>query len=103
VFGIPDSQLSCPQLRIPDGEGLWSDYNGADADAMTLTIGGVAVPVANLAILIRTKNTLRPPDAADGQSTTFIKGSLQARSMNRGSRFPPHRAHARDTCRSSPP
>jgi hypothetical protein len=37
----------------------------AAADTVTLTIGGVAVPVASPATLIRTKNTLRPSDAAD--------------------------------------
>jgi predicted nucleotidyltransferase len=41
------------------------DYNDAARDVARLIIGGVAIPVASLATLIRTKNTLRPSDAAD--------------------------------------
>jgi hypothetical protein len=44
------------------------DYDNAAADAVTITIEeGVAVIVASPATLIRTKNTLRPSDAADRQ------------------------------------
>jgi hypothetical protein len=41
------------------------DYNAAAEDVESLVIGGVPVPVASLRTLIRTKNTLRPSDAAD--------------------------------------
>jgi predicted nucleotidyltransferase len=41
------------------------DYDNAAADAMTITIDGVAVTVASPVTLIRTKNTMRPSDAAD--------------------------------------
>jgi hypothetical protein len=41
------------------------DYSAAAADSRTLTIDGVQIPVASPATLIRTKNTVRPADAAD--------------------------------------
>ena len=41
------------------------DYATAARDAQALSIGGVAVPVASLQTLIRTKDTMRPSDAAD--------------------------------------
>jgi predicted nucleotidyltransferase len=41
------------------------DYDHAAADAVTITIDGVAMTVASPATLIRTKNTVRPSDAAD--------------------------------------
>lgn len=41
------------------------DYADATQDARTLTIGDVAIPVASPSTLIRTKNTMRPSDAAD--------------------------------------
>jgi len=41
------------------------DYADAAKDVATLTIDGVAIPVASPATLIRTKNTVRPSDAAD--------------------------------------
>lgn len=41
------------------------DYSEAARDAESRTIGGVAIPVASLETLIRTKNTIRPSDAAD--------------------------------------
>jgi len=42
---------------------------------MTITIGGVAVPVAWLHTLIRTKDTARPSDAADRQ---FLQAVIDA-------------------------
>ena len=41
------------------------DYAAASADVHALTIGGVVVPVASPQTLIRTKDTMRPSDAAD--------------------------------------
>src|SRR5215471_9170647 len=41
------------------------DYAAAIVDAESVEIGGVAVPVASLETLVRTKNTIRPSDAAD--------------------------------------
>ena len=41
------------------------DYNDAAKDATSLTIDGIAIPIASPATLIRTKNTVRPSDAAD--------------------------------------
>ena len=41
------------------------DYNDAARDAASLTIDGVAIPIASPATLIRTKSTIRPSDAAD--------------------------------------
>jgi hypothetical protein len=40
-------------------------YQDAVADVERLTIGDVTIPVAGLATLIRTKDTVRPSDAAD--------------------------------------
>jgi predicted nucleotidyltransferase len=52
------------------------DYAEAARDAVSLTIGGVAIPVASPATLIRTKNTMRPSDAADRR---YLEDLLQAR------------------------
>jgi predicted nucleotidyltransferase len=41
------------------------NYTDAAKDARSLTIDGVTIPVASPATLIRTKNTVRPSDAAD--------------------------------------
>ena len=41
------------------------DYNDAAKDSRSLAIEGVEIPVASPATLIRTKNTVRPSDAAD--------------------------------------
>jgi hypothetical protein len=41
------------------------DYGDAARDATSLTIDGVTIPIASPATLIRTKNTVRPSDAAD--------------------------------------
>jgi len=41
------------------------DYDNAARDATSLTLDGVAIPIASPATLIRTKNTVRPSDAAD--------------------------------------
>jgi hypothetical protein len=41
------------------------DYAEAATDAGRLTIDGVGIPLASLSTLVRTKNTMRPSDAAD--------------------------------------
>jgi predicted nucleotidyltransferase len=41
------------------------EYAEAVRDVESLTVAGVVIPVASLATLIRTKNTVRPSDAAD--------------------------------------
>jgi len=41
------------------------DYSDAARDIQNLTIEGVLIPLASPATLIRTKNTVRPSDAAD--------------------------------------
>jgi predicted nucleotidyltransferase len=41
------------------------DYSDAAKDSQSLTIEGISIPVASPATLIRTKNTVRPSDAAD--------------------------------------
>jgi predicted nucleotidyltransferase len=41
------------------------EYGEAARDAERLTFDGVTIPVASLATLLRTKNTVRPSDAAD--------------------------------------
>ena len=41
------------------------DYANAIGDVDKLTIAGVDIPVASLSTLIRTKDTIRPSDAAD--------------------------------------
>ena len=41
------------------------EYGEAAQTAVDLTIGGVVIPVASAATLIRTKDTIRPSDAAD--------------------------------------
>jgi hypothetical protein len=41
------------------------DYSVAVKDSRSITIEGVLIPVASPATLIRTKNTVRPTDAAD--------------------------------------
>jgi predicted nucleotidyltransferase len=41
------------------------DYAEAARDQEEIEIGGVSIPIAGLATLIRTKDTMRPSDAAD--------------------------------------
>ncbi len=41
------------------------DYAEASRDVQHLTIGDVVIPIASLLTLIRTKDTIRPSDAAD--------------------------------------
>jgi len=41
------------------------DYEDARRDAVTLDFAGVPMPVASPGTLLRTKNTIRPSDAAD--------------------------------------
>jgi predicted nucleotidyltransferase len=41
------------------------DYAAAASDARTVDIGGAIIPIASIATLIRTKQTMRPSDAAD--------------------------------------
>jgi len=43
------------------------DYAEASRDTVTIHFGGVPVPVASARTLVRTKNTVRPSDAADRQ------------------------------------
>lgn len=51
------------------------EYAEAARDVATLTIAGVAIPVASLMTLIRTKDTVRPSDAADRR---YLEELLQA-------------------------
>ena len=51
------------------------DYDEAAKDAETLMIGGVSIPSVSLRTLIRTKNTIRPSDAADRR---YLEELLQA-------------------------
>ncbi len=43
------------------------DYADASRDSEIIELGGVPIPVASARTLIRTKNTVRPSDAADRQ------------------------------------
>ena len=52
-----------------------ADYSIAARDLEALTIGGVPVPFVSLRTLIRTKNTMRPSDAAD---VLFLEELLKA-------------------------
>ncbi len=52
------------------------DYAAAAQDAESLEIGGVQIPVASIPTLIRTKNTVRPSDAAD---RAFLEEVLKVR------------------------
>jgi hypothetical protein len=51
------------------------DYEAAARDAEMASIGGVDIPVASPRTLIRTKNTIRPSDAADRR---FLQDLLDA-------------------------
>lgn len=51
------------------------DYAEAVKDVTSLTVAGVVIPVASLATLIRTKDTVRPSDAADRR---YLEELLQA-------------------------
>jgi hypothetical protein len=51
------------------------EYADAIGDVDKLTIAGVAIPVASLSTLIRTKDTFRPSDAADRR---YLEELLQA-------------------------
>jgi hypothetical protein len=51
------------------------EYAEAARDVTYVTIGDVVIPVASLATLIRTKDTVRPSDAADRR---YLEELLQA-------------------------
>jgi hypothetical protein len=51
------------------------EYAEAARDATNLTVSGVVIPLASLATLIRTKDTVRPSDAADRR---YLEELLQA-------------------------
>jgi predicted nucleotidyltransferase len=51
------------------------DYAEASKDVDSLMLGGISIPVASLETLIRTKNTVRPSDAADRR---YLEELLQA-------------------------
>ena len=55
------------------GRACGVSYDEAIADAQTMNIEGVEVPVASLRTLIRTKQTIRPSDSADRQ---FLEDKL---------------------------
>ncbi|MEO8678465.1 MAG: hypothetical protein ABI665_05430 [Vicinamibacterales bacterium] len=50
------------------------DYADASRDAVEMVFGGVPIPVASPQALIRTKNTIRPSDAADRHSLQVLIG-----------------------------
>lgn len=52
------------------------DYATAAIDAEMMAIGGMRIPVASLETLIRTKDTVRPSDAADRR---FLEELVRAR------------------------
>jgi predicted nucleotidyltransferase len=52
------------------------DYAAASADLDAVFMEGVSVPVASVETLIRTKDTMRPSDAADRR---FLEALLKAR------------------------
>lgn len=58
------------------GRACGLDYSTVAADAEVRDIGGVPVPIASPATLIRTKNTYRPQDAIDRE---FLEGVLRDR------------------------
>jgi hypothetical protein len=53
------------------------DYVDASRDAVVIQFGDVAVPVASPRTLIRTKNTVRPADAADRQFLQVLLGECE--------------------------
>lgn len=57
------------------GRACGLSYADASADAEVVELEGVAVPVASKATLIRTKDTIRPSDAADCQ---FLEALIRA-------------------------
>lgn len=72
----------CTVVRVADeivvnlmAKACGIDYAAAAADAEAVSIGGVPVPVASLRTLIRTKDTIRPSDAAD---RAFLEELLRA-------------------------
>jgi len=73
------------------------DYDTAVVDARTITIDGVAVTVASPATLVRTKNTMRPSDAADRQ---YLEELLRAEGEKRALTF--GRSGAHDAVRNRP-
>jgi len=56
------------------------DYQSAAADVEAIDIGGVEIPIASLATLIRTKNTARPSDASDRR---YLEERLRAEGSDR--------------------
>ena len=58
------------------------DYREAARDSECVTLDGVSIPLASPETLIRTKNTLRPSDAADRR---YLEELLDARRRDPGS------------------
>ncbi len=58
------------------GRACGLSYAEVAVDAEVMDLGGVMVPVASPAALIRTKNTYRPQDAID---RAFLEGVLRKR------------------------
>ena len=58
------------------------DYREAATDRESVTVDGVSIPLASPQTLIRTKNTLRPSDAAD---RLYLEELLDARRRDPGS------------------
>jgi hypothetical protein len=57
------------------------DYREAAQDSERVTVGGVSIPLASPETLIRTKNTVRPSDAADRR---YLEELLDAKRRNPG-------------------
>lgn len=60
------------------GRACGLSYADVAADKESIDLGGVVVPVASPATLIRTKNTCRPQDAMD---RAFLEGVLRRRQL----------------------
>ena len=58
------------------------DYSEAARDSERLTVDGVSIPLASPETLIRTKNTVRPSDAADRR---YLEELLRAKRRGPGS------------------
>ncbi len=61
------------------GRACGLDYDEVSADSETVELQGVTIPVASARTLIRTKNTVRPSDAAD---RGFLQGLIDAQNRD---------------------
>jgi hypothetical protein len=87
VDGVADEDVArYTVVRVADevvvdlmGQACGLDYAEAAGDVERMTIAGVEIPVASVSTLIRTKQTVRPSDAADRRYLEMLRAERDGR------------------------